>query len=142
VRLRAAAFLLAFLAACGATSKRREEELKRPDGAALSVETVVQARRAEIVLAARWRPEAKVEAIRVEDEGPDVQLLRGGVVFTLRGLRLEVEELRIRWLAETEDLFLYASTVERFWQRRGQPYESKGLAALSMANDHVTFIQQ
>jgi hypothetical protein len=126
------------LAGCGST---RPPEPKGPDAAALAMETLVQAQRAKLVLAARWRAAAKVEAIRVEDEAPGAQVARGSVVVTIEGLRVEAEEVRLTWLPESEDLLLWAEGVKLFRQRRGQPYETKDIAMLTMANDQVSFFQ-
>lgn len=132
-------FLLApLLLGCAST---RPPEPQGPDAEALAMETLVQARKAKLVLCARWRAEAKVEAIRVEDEAPGTQVARGSVVVTIQGLRVEAEEVRITWLPEGEDLVLWAEDVKLFRQRRGQPYETKGIAMLTMANDQVSFFQ-
>ncbi len=132
-------FLLAsLLPGCGST---RPAEPQGPDASALAMETLVQARKAKLVLSTRWRAEAKVEAIRVEDEGPLAQVARGSAVVTIRGLRIEAEEVRLTWLPEGEDLVLSASEVKLFRQRRGQPYETKDIALLTMANDQVSFFQ-
>jgi hypothetical protein len=105
------------------------------------METLVQARKAKLVLCARWRDEAKVEAIRVEDDAPGTEIARGSAIVTIRGLRIEAEEVRITWLSEGEDLVLWAEEVKLFRQRRGQPYETTNIAMLTMANDQVSFFQ-
>ena len=112
-----------------------------PDASALALETLVQARQAKIVLSSRWRGKAKVEAVRVDDEGPGAQVARGGAVVTIEGLRVEADEVRLTWLSEGEDLLLWAEDVKLFRQRRGQPYETKDIAMLTMANDRVSFFQ-
>ena len=93
-------FLLApLLLACGST---RPPEPQGPDGKALAMETLVQARSTEVVLSARWRAKAKVQAMRVEEETPGIQLARGSAVVTIEGLRIEADEVKLRWLAEGE----------------------------------------
>ncbi len=132
-------FLLApLLLGCGST---RPAEPEGPDAKALAMETLVQARQAKLVLSSRWRAEAKVEAIRVKDEAPGTQVASGSVVVTIRGLRVEVDEMRLTWLLEGEDLLLWAEDVKLFRQRRGQPYETTDIAMLTMANDQVSFFQ-
>jgi hypothetical protein len=96
----------------------------------------------EIVLGAQWRGEAKVEAIRREETTPGTEDARGSAVFLLQGLRVEAEELRLKWLPDYADLVLHAREVEHFRQRRAQPYEMRDIDALTMANDHVSFFQQ
>jgi len=130
--------LAPLLLGCGTTRPAAPEG---PDATALALETLVQARQAKLVLCERWRGETKVEAIRVEDEAPGTQVARGSVVVTVRGLRIEAEEVRLTWLSEGEDLVLWAEDVKLFRQRRGQPYETRGLAMLTMANDQVSFFQ-
>jgi hypothetical protein len=133
-------FLIApLLLACGST---RPPEPQGPDGKALAMETLVQARSTEVVLSVRWRAKAKVQAIRVEEEAPGIQLARGSAIVTIEGLRIEADEVKLRWLAEAdENLLLYAKDVKLFRQRRGQPYETKDIAMLTMANDQVSFFQ-
>jgi hypothetical protein len=135
---RRPAMLVPLLLACAAP---RPAEPTAPDERALAMETLVKARRVELVLSARWRPEARFEAIRVE-EAPGVQLGRGSAVLVLRALRIEAQEVRLKWLEEGENLLLYAEDVELFRQHRAQPYESRDLSAVTMANDQVSFFQQ
>jgi len=106
------------------------------------METLVQARHVEIVLSERWRKKAKVEAIRVEEDPPGTEVARGSVVVTIEGLRVEADEVKIRWLPEAEDnVLVHAKDVKLFRQRRAQPYETSNLAMLTMANDQVSFFQ-
>ena len=126
------------LLGCGTT---RPPEPTGPDAAALAMQTLVQARQAKLVLCDRWRSETKVEAIRVEDEGPGTQVARGSVVVTIRGLRVEAEEVRLTWLSEGDSVVLWAEQVKLFRQHRGQPYETKDISMLTMANDQVSFFQ-
>jgi hypothetical protein len=126
------------LLGCGST---RAPELQGPDASALAMETLVQARQAKLVLASRWRSRATVQAIQVEDEGPGGQIARGSAVVVIEGLRIEAEEVRLTWLPEGEDLLVWAEEVKLFRQRRGQPYETKDIAMLTMANDRVSFFQ-
>jgi hypothetical protein len=127
------------MAAC-ATAPPKEPP--SPAAAALAIETFVKARHAEIVLGTQWRGKARVEAIRREETAPGVEDARGSAVFTLEGLRVEAEELRLKWLPDYADLVLHAREVEVFRQRRAQPYETRDIDALTMANDHVSFFQQ
>jgi hypothetical protein len=126
------------LVACGST---RPPEPLGPDASALAMETLVQAKQAKLVLSERWRSRAKVEAIRVQDEGPGAQVARGGAVVTIEKLRVEAEEIRLTWLSEGDDLLVWAEEVKLFRQRRAQPYETKDIAMLTMANDKVSFFQ-
>jgi len=72
-----------------------------------------------------------------------VETATGSSVFVLRKLRIEAESIRVRWLEpEHENLLVYAKEVALFQQRRDRPYYSKGLSAVSMANDTVSFFQQ
>jgi hypothetical protein len=49
----------------------------------------------------------------------------------------------VTWLEpEHENLLVYAKEVALFQQHRDRPYYSKGLTAVSMANDKVSFFQQ
>jgi len=102
----------------------------------------VQARRAEIILSVRWRKIAKVEAIRIDEEAPGTQVARGSVVVVIQGLRVEADEVKIKWLPEAEDnVLVHARDVKRFRQVRAQPYETSDLAMLTMANDQVSFFR-
>jgi hypothetical protein len=72
-----------------------------------------------------------------------VQTARGSSVFVLRKLRVEAESIQVTWLEpEHENLLVYAKEVALFQQHRDRPYYSKGLTAVSMANDKVSFFQQ
>lgn len=121
---------------CGST---REKPLEGPDADALALETLVQTRQAKLVLSTRWRPRTKVDAMRVADEGPGAQVARGSAVVTIEGLRVEADEAHLTWLSEGEDFLLWAEEVRVFRQKRGQPYEIKDVAMLTMANDRVNF---
>lgn len=130
---------LLLLGACAATPKAPE----RPDEAALGRETLIQARKAELILSERLRGEAKLKAIHVAKPKPGVEEAQGSAVFVLRHLRVEAESIRVTWLApEHENLLVYAKEVALFQQQRERPYYSKGLSAVSMANDKVSFFQQ
>jgi len=132
--------LAPFILGCGTTPVAKEPPA--PDAKALAMETLVQARHAEIILSVRWRKQAKVEAIRVEEDPPGTQIARGSVVVTIRGLRVEADEVKIVWLPEAEDnLLVHARNVKLFRQSRSQPYETSNLAMLTMANDQVSFFQ-
>ena len=74
---------------------------------------------------------------------PGVETANGSSVFVLRKLRIEAESIRVKWLEpEHENLLVYAKEVALFQQQRDRPYYSKGLSAISMANDTVSFFQQ
>lgn len=124
---------------CGSTPPK---EPLGPDAKALEMETLVQARAARIVLSARWRTATKVEGIGVEESVPGTQVARGSAVFAIQGLRVEAGEIRVTWLPETDTLLVSATDVQLFRQRRGQPYETRDLAMLTMANDQVSFFQK
>jgi hypothetical protein len=127
------------LGACAAAPK----EPDRPDEVALELETLVQARTAELVLSSRFRKEAKLEGIHVAEPDPGVVTANGSSVFVLRKLRVEAESIRVTWLeAGHENLLVYAKDVALFQQQRDRPFYSKNLSAVSMANDKVSFFQQ
>lgn len=106
------------------------------------METLVQARRVEIILSVRWRKKAKVEAIRVEEDPPGTQMARGSVVVTIERLRVEADEVKLKWLSEGDDnVLVHARDVKLFRQVRAQPYESRDLAMMTMANDQVSFFK-
>jgi hypothetical protein len=136
------AFLLpCLLLGCGSAPKAPKEP-PGPDATSLAMETLVQARSAEIILSVRWRKMAKVEGIRVDETEPLTQVARGSVVVVIQGLRVEADEVKVKWLPEAEDnVLVHARDVKLFRQVRGQPYEMKGLAMLTMANDQVSFFQ-
>ena len=76
----------------------------------------------------------------MEEREPGTQVARGGAVVVIEGLRVEADEVTVRWLAEAEDnVLVHAREVKLFRQVRGQPYETKDLAMLTMANDKVSF---
>jgi hypothetical protein len=106
------------------------------------METLLKARTAEIILSARWRKMAKVEGIRVEEKEPATQIARGSAVVVIQGLRVEADEVKVKWLPEAEDnVLVHAREVTLFRQVRGQPYETRDLAMLTMANDRVSFFR-
>ncbi len=106
------------------------------------METLLQARTAEIILSVRWRRMAKIEGIRVEEKEAGVEVARGSAVVAIRGLRVEAEEVTVKWLSEDKDtLLVHGRDVNLFRQVRGQPYETKDLAMLTMANDQVSFFR-
>lgn len=106
------------------------------------METLLQARTAEIILSVRWRKMAKIEGIRVEEKEAGVVVARGSTVVVIRGLRVEAEEVTVKWLPEAEDnVLVHGREVKLFRQVRGQPYETKDLAMLTMANDQVSFFR-
>jgi hypothetical protein len=106
------------------------------------METLVQAHQAEILLSVRWRPKAKVEGVRVDEDPPGTETAHGSAVVTIEGLRVEADEVTIKWLSESEEnLLVHARKVKLFRQRRAQPYETTDLAMLTMANTHVSFFQ-
>jgi len=132
---------LAFLI-LGCSSTPKVPPPSGPDAKALAMETLVQARRVEIVLSARWRKQAKVEGIRVEEETPGTQVARGSVVVKIEGLRVEADEVKLKWLDEAEDnLLVHARDVKLFRQQRAQPYEMRDLSMLTMANMQVSVFQ-
>lgn len=91
----------------------------------------------------RLRGEAKLEGIHRAAPEPGVETANGSAVFVLRKLRVEAESIRVKWLEpEHENLLVYAKEVALFQQQRDRPYYSKGLSAVSMANDTVSFFQQ
>lgn len=139
-----AGLLAALLAACASPANRPDPEAEAaPDEMALALPTVVRAETARLFLSDRWRKQSKLEAIRVERPEPGVAVARGGVVFRLKGLRVEARELRVKWMADYEDVLLYAQRVESFEQKRGErPYSTRDVSALTMANDQVRFFQQ
>lgn len=106
------------------------------------METLLRARRAEVILSVRWRKMAKVEGIRIDEQTPGTQVARGSVVVAIEGLRVEADEVTVKWLSEAEDnVLVHAREVTLFRQMRAQPYETKNLAMLTMANDQVNFFQ-
>jgi len=130
---------LFLLGACAATPKEPE----RPDEIALARETLIRAGTAELVLSGRFRREAKLEGIHIAKPEPGVETANGSSIFVLRKLRVEAETIRVTWLEpEHENLLVYAKEVALFQQQRDRPYYSKGLSAVSMANDTVSFFQQ
>ena len=108
----------------------------------LAKQTFVKAERARLILAERWRTEAELEGVRVERAG-DVETARGGAVLRLKALRVEAREIEVKWIADYEDVMLFAEKVELFRQQRGErPYGTENVAVLSLANDKVSFLQQ
>ncbi|HEX5137362.1 MAG TPA: hypothetical protein VFY93_10335 [Planctomycetota bacterium] len=102
----------------------------------------MKARAAEIILSVRWRKMAKVEGIRVDESTPGTQVVRGSAVVVIDHLRVEADEVTVKWLPEAEDnLLVHARGVTLFRQIRGQPYETKDLAMVTMANDQVSFFR-
>ena len=134
--------MCAALAACGTTPAN--DEPQRPDAKALALKTEVKAQRAELVLSARFREEARLEGIRVDTPKADIVRARGKAVFTLRNLVVEADTVQVTWLADPahEHFLLYATKVASFRQVRDRPYSSRNLSAIAMADDKVSFFQQ
>ncbi len=121
-------------------------EAQRPDTAALARETRIEAEEVRIVVSDHWRPVAKLEGLSVkrlrEEGGGEEIVVRGSATFSLKGLKVEAREIRVRWLADHQDFVLYAKRVQLFQQKRERPYYSRDLSAVTMANDQVNFFQQ
>ena len=85
---------------------------------------------------------AKLEGIRVDETTPGTQVVRGSAVVVIDGLRVEADEVTVKWLPEEhQDVLVHAREVSLFHQVRGQPYKTNDLATLTMANDQVTFFR-
>jgi hypothetical protein len=94
-----------------------------------------------VLLSDRWRGELRAEGARREEVEPGVERIRGDAVLRLRRLRVEAREITIRWLADYEDLLVYAEEVETFRQvRGGRPYGTENVSVVSLANDKVSFL--
>jgi hypothetical protein len=133
--------LAPLLLGCGSAPKAPTEP-EGPDAVALAMETLLQARSAEIILSVRWRKMAKVEGIRVEEKEAGKEVARGSAVVVIRGLRVEAEVVTVKWLPEAHyNLLVHGRDVKLFRQVRGQPYETKDLSMLTMANDQVSFFR-
>ena len=143
--MRAVAVVCLLLAACGTGSGARGKDAAAPaapDEQPLARNTVVKADSARIILSDRWRKQAKLAAVAVDEREPGVVVARGGATFRLRGLRVEAREIEVKWLADHEDFLLYAQQVALFHQERKAAYHSTDLSAVAMANDEVSFFQQ
>ena len=104
--------------------------------------TLIQAREARLVLSERFRREAKLGGTTQMSPKQGVDIARGQARFALRELLIEATDtIEVRWLPDHENLMVYATGVALFKQERERPYYSKDLAAVSVANDQVSFFK-
>jgi hypothetical protein len=103
----------------------------------------VKAEKVRMLLSERWKGEARLEGVRVEPSGGERTVARGDARLQVGRLLVEAREIEVKWLADYEDVLLYAERVELFRQQRGErPYGTENVAVVSMANDKVSFLQQ
>ena len=111
----------------------------RPDAAALAIETSVKARTVRLVLSSRWRETAKLEGVVVEHPEKGIVIARGSAVLQLEKLHVEASEwIKLTFLADHENLLLYAKDVELFKQQKGYGHKTENVDAVTMANDAVS----
>ena len=135
--------LLALLVGCSGTARSQAAGKEtRPDALALERHTSIEAETARVVASDHWKAGARLNGIRVETLEDGTVRARGGAVLKLGNLSVEAREIRVRWLPDHQDFLLYAEHVKIFEQKRDQPYRSEGLAAVTMANDQVSFFKQ
>jgi hypothetical protein len=110
--------LVLLVSGCGSAKPKVEV---RPSERLLLLDTRLKVRTAEVILSDRWREEATLQAVDLRPEAGGVQVARGDALFILRGLRIDaVEEIKVTYLADHEDLVVHARDVELFRQKR--PY--------------------
>jgi hypothetical protein len=129
------------LAAACSGAPAKEAEPPPPGSAPLSVPTEVKARRVRLVLSDRFRKEARIEGIRVEETEGGKVVARGAARLRLRKLDIEaLEEIEAVFLPDHGSFLLYATGVESFRQQKNYSHRTEKVTAVTIADDKVTIL--